>query len=129
MKEQRSQDSKFYYGTLLGAALGVASTLVYQYLARLFNQPRLVSKAVFSDPKAFESEEARALFIAAENLRAGIELRKLENKEQKHILHEKKRLFYGCRVPAKAAVLPYLKTDFFLPQQSYLCQSEPYIGI
>lgn len=89
----RLNANKFVRGTLLGAVLGVLSTLIYQNIARILNQPRLKSRAVLTNIDDFENTEKRAFFIAAENLRAGIENRRLENGEEKRILHAGYRNF------------------------------------
>lgn len=83
----------FSQGILVGTAIGAALLAAYQYIRRILNQPRLVSKAVLSNIDDFDSDEARAFFIAAENLRAGIEERKLENGQSRQILHAGYRNF------------------------------------
>jgi GH15 family glucan-1,4-alpha-glucosidase len=85
--------NNFARGTAFGTALGVLATLVYQYIARIWRQPRLESKAVLSDLRDFDNRETRALFIATESLHAGIAERRLENREQKRILHAGYRNF------------------------------------
>jgi GH15 family glucan-1,4-alpha-glucosidase len=82
-----------YNKFLWGALFGILATLIGQFFARIFKQPRLVSKAVLSGWQEFDTEETRALFIAAENLRAGIAERRLDNGERKQILHAGYRNF------------------------------------
>ena len=86
-------NSKFLLGAVLGMFFGVLVTLIGQYFTRIFKQPRLVSKAVLSGWQEFDTEETRALFIAAENLRAGIAERRLDNGDRKQILHAGYRNF------------------------------------
>ncbi len=83
----------FFQGVLVGTAIGATSLAGYQYFRRILNQPRLISKAVLSNLDDFDSDEARAFFIAAENLRAGIEARHLENGQHRNILHAGYRNF------------------------------------
>jgi GH15 family glucan-1,4-alpha-glucosidase len=85
--------SGFIMGTLFGTLLGIGTTMVYQYMHQILQQPRLVSKAVLSDLEDFGAQETRALFIATENLLSGIEERQLANQEKKQILHAGYRNF------------------------------------
>jgi GH15 family glucan-1,4-alpha-glucosidase len=64
-----------------------------QYLQRLFQQPRLVSSARFVFLDDGENVGSRAVQIAAENLRAGIERRLLTNGEEKLVLNAGLRNF------------------------------------
>ena len=59
----------FIKGIAVGATAGMASLIVYQYLSTILKQPRLMSRAVLSKAEDFDSVEAHALFIAADNLR------------------------------------------------------------
>lgn len=89
-----SQDrSGFWSGTLFGTLLGMGSLLTYQYLSGILRQPRLISKEFLSDDKEFENKEALAVFIAAENLRSGIQSRFLAEDLSKKILHAGYRNF------------------------------------
>ena len=83
----------FLAGTIFGAILGSLGTLFYQYLRQLLRQPRLTSKAVLTDLQDFETREKRALFIATENLYAGIAERQLNENQRKLILHAGYRNF------------------------------------
>lgn len=85
--------SPFLGGTIFGAILGSLGTLFYQYFRHLLRQPRLTSKAVLTDLQDFDTRENRALFIATENLYAGIAERQLNVNQQKLILHAGYRNF------------------------------------
>ena len=87
-------NSKFLLAAVLGTLFGMLVTLIGQYFTGIFKQPRLVSKAVlFGGWQEFDTEETRGLFIAAENLRAGIAERRLDNGDRKQILHAGYRNF------------------------------------
>ena len=88
-----TQRNRFLDGTIFGVLLGIFATLFYQFVQRILKQPLLTSKAVLSDVQDFDTQEARALFIAAENLHAGIDDRRLDNQERKQILHAVYRNF------------------------------------
>ena len=92
MSEQREQ-SGFWSGALFGMLTGTASLLSFQYLTRILREPRLISKAVFSEEERFENKETLAMFIAAENLRSGIQTRFLARGLSKEILHAGYRNF------------------------------------
>lgn len=83
----------FLRGSIFGAIMGSIGTLFYQYFRRLLKQPRLSSKAVLTNLQDFDTRETRALFIATENLYAGIAERQLNNHERKQILHAGYRNF------------------------------------
>jgi GH15 family glucan-1,4-alpha-glucosidase len=89
----KSPGNRFLKGTVVGTFLGVLATLTYQYFRNILKQPRLASKAVVSDVQDFDTQEARALFILVENLHAGISERKLNNQDQKLIVHAGYRNF------------------------------------
>jgi glycogen debranching enzyme len=89
---ERNHD-RLLSGVIVGAATGILSLLAVQYLTRILRQPSLLSKIVLSDSKAFDSIDARALFIAAENLRSGIEARRLSDGRARQILHAGYRNF------------------------------------
>lgn len=59
----------------------------------ILKQPRLTSRAVLSKPEDFDTVEARALFIAADNLRSGIEGRRFGNRKTRDIMHAGYRNF------------------------------------
>lgn len=92
MSERREQ-SGFWSGALFGMLTGMASLLSFQYLIGILREPRLISKAVFSEEERFENKEALAMFIAAENLRSGIQTRFLARGLSKEILHAGYRNF------------------------------------
>ena len=93
IKENKLDSRSFLQGALIGSAVGAAILTAYQYFHTILKQPKLVSKAVFSNLDDFDSEEARAFFITAENIRAGFELRHLKNGEHRYILHAGYRNF------------------------------------
>lgn len=94
MRSQKSVDvSSFLIGMIAGATAGIASLITYQYIHAIFKQPRLTSRAVFSNADDFDTVEARALFIATENLRSAIERRRLRNNKTRQILHAGYRNF------------------------------------
>ena len=92
MSNQREQTG-FWSGAFCGIVTGMASLLVYQYFSGILREPRLTTKAVFSDEGSFETKEALAMFIAAENLRSGIQTRFLTRGLGKEILHAGYRNF------------------------------------
>jgi len=73
--------------------MGVVFTLLFQYIHNIIDQPRLISKTVIVKDDEFNGDEARALFIASENLRNGIEERQVEGLGTKSILHAGYRNF------------------------------------
>jgi GH15 family glucan-1,4-alpha-glucosidase len=83
----------FLQDAILGAILGIFTTLAYQYFRRILRQPRLVPKVILSEAQDLVTQETRALFIARENLLSGVEERRLENREHKLILHAGYRNF------------------------------------
>lgn len=85
--------SRFLEGVISGAAAGILSLLAIQYLSRILREPSLLSRLVLPDSTDFNSIDARALFIAAENLRAEIEERSLADGQVKQILHAGYRNF------------------------------------
>jgi len=89
----KKEKSGFWSGALFGMFTGMASLLSYQYLSGILREPHLISKAVFSEEEQFENKEALAMFIAAENLRSGIQTRFLTRGLSKTILHAGYRNF------------------------------------
>ena len=87
------EQSGFWSGALFGMVTGMASLLSYQYLSGILREPRLISKAVFSEDERFENKETLAMFIAAENLRSAIQTRFLARGLSKEILHAGYRNF------------------------------------
>jgi GH15 family glucan-1,4-alpha-glucosidase len=85
--------SGFLAGTVFGATIGVMLAFGYQYLQQILSQPALMPGAVLSDIKDFDTQEARALFIAIENLRTGILERRLKDNRKKQVLHAGYRNF------------------------------------
>lgn len=83
----------FWSGAVFGAVAGISSLLIYQYLGGILKQPRLLPWTILSKPEEFETQEALALFIATENLRAGIQTRRLRNGQYREILHAGYRNF------------------------------------
>ena len=92
----RKDRSSFWKGAVFGALAGIASLISYQYFRGILGEPRLISKIFFPDDKDFESQEARAMFIAAESLRSGIHTRLLAPGIGKEILHAGYRNFREC---------------------------------
>ena len=88
-----AQSPGFWSGALFGAVAGIGSLLTYQYLSGILRQPRLLPWTLLSKPEDFETQEALALFIASENLRAGVQTRRLKNGQHKEILHAGYRNF------------------------------------
>ena len=86
----------FWNGALFGMLAGMASLISFQYLTRILREPRLTSKAVFSEDERFENKETMAMFIVAENLRAGIQTRFLARGLGREILHAGYRNFREC---------------------------------
>jgi len=75
---------------------GMASLISFQYLTGILREPRLTSRAFFSEDESFESRNVLAMFIAAENLRSGIQTRFLARGLGKEILHAGYRNFREC---------------------------------
>jgi len=90
------QQSDFWKGALFGMITGIASLLSYQYLSGILREPRLISRALFSEEDQFESQEALAMFIATESLKAGVRTRYLTRDISKKILHSGYRNFREC---------------------------------
>jgi len=90
--EMTQTRSGFWRGAVFGSALGIGSLLAYQYFNRILRQPRLISREIFSENE-FENKEMLAMFIAAENLRSGIQPRFLSAEVSKKILHAGYRNF------------------------------------
>jgi glycogen debranching enzyme len=84
--------SGFWSGAFFGSALGIGSLLAYQYFSKILRQPRLISREIFSENE-FENKEMLAMFIAAENLRSGIQPRFISEDVSKKILHAGYRNF------------------------------------
>jgi glycogen debranching enzyme len=88
-----TQRPGFWSGALFGAVAGISSLLTYQYLSGILKQPRLTPWTILSQPEEFITQEALALFIATENLRAGVQTRRLKNGKYKEVLHAGYRNF------------------------------------
>lgn len=93
MENKQYKQSRFIKGTLVGSLIGVIITLLTQFFRRIISQPPLISKVILSDTQEFTNEEARAMFIAAENLRTGIASRQIEDLGYKNIVHAGYRNF------------------------------------
>jgi glycogen debranching enzyme len=85
--------SGFWSGALFGLLAGIGSLLTYQYFSGILSQPRLISKAIFSNDETFESRDALAMFIAVENLRSAIQNCLLTNGLSKEVLNAGYRNF------------------------------------
>jgi glycogen debranching enzyme len=91
---ERSQPQYgFWSGALFGTVTGMASLLTFQYLFGILRRPRLISKAILLGQEEFENEESLGLFIAAESLRSGIQIRRLTNTVSKEVVHAGYRNF------------------------------------
>lgn len=95
MKLQK-ENTGFWSGVIVGMLTGMASLISYQYFTGILREPRLTSRAFFSDDEPFESENALAMFIAAVNLHSGIQTRFLARGLDKQILHAGYRNFREC---------------------------------
>lgn len=84
----------FWSGALFGTLVGMTSLLTYQYFSGILRRPRLISKVIHFIEDDFETQEALALFIAAENLRSAVQNRHLTNSLSKKILHAGYRNFF-----------------------------------
>jgi GH15 family glucan-1,4-alpha-glucosidase len=91
--KKRIDQPSFIKGLLTGAAAGIASLIAAQYIHAIIKQPRLMSRAVLSKAEDFDTVEARALFIAADNLRSAIEVRRFGNRKTREILQAGYRNF------------------------------------
>lgn len=87
-KVTRKRVNPYYVilGSVLSTVLGVLALKSVQYLRKVLRQPYLVSRAIYRDASEFDTPEARALSIAIQNLRSGIERRHLLNGENKLVL-------------------------------------------
>jgi glycogen debranching enzyme len=83
----------FLEGLVVGALVGMALLIAYQYIHAIFKQPRLTTRVASSDAKDFASVEAHALFVAKNNLYSAIERRRLRNNKTRQILHAGYRNF------------------------------------
>jgi GH15 family glucan-1,4-alpha-glucosidase len=83
----------FWSGAMFGAAAGISSLLLYQFLSGILKQPRLLPWTIISHPSDFETQEALALFIASEALNAGVQMRRLRNGKHREVLHAGYRNF------------------------------------
>ncbi|HJR79114.1 MAG TPA: GH116 family glycosyl hydrolase [Anaerolineales bacterium] len=92
--ESITNRSGFWSGALFGTVIGMTSLLTYQYFSGILRRPRLTSRAIDFTEDQFETQEALALFIAAENLRSAIQTRHLTNYLSKKILHAGYRNFF-----------------------------------
>lgn len=93
LTQTNANNPGFWSGALFGAVAGIGSLLTYQYLSGILRQPRLLAWKLLSKPEEFETQEALALFIASENMRAGIQTRRLKNGQHKEVLHAGYRNF------------------------------------
>lgn len=90
--DNRKQRPKGYSWLIVGlwsvfvTLFGVSFWRVFRYGRRLFRQPRLRARTVAPAQENHATVEARALHIAAENLRAGIETRHLPDGTAKRVL-------------------------------------------
>jgi GH15 family glucan-1,4-alpha-glucosidase len=91
--EERNVGRGFWSGAAFGMLAGIGSLLAYQYLAGILRRPSLISQAFNPGNQKFETYEALAVFIAAENLRSSIHTRILANGLSKRILHAGYRNF------------------------------------
>ena len=93
LTQVNTQRPGFWSGALFGAVAGISSLLTFQYLSGILKQPRLIPWTILANPDELETQEALALFIASENLHAGIHTRRLKNGQHKEILHAGYRNF------------------------------------
>lgn len=93
LTQSNAQRPGFWSGALFGAVAGIGSLLTYQYLSGILRQPRLLPWKLLSKPEEFETQEALALFIASENMRAGIQTRRLKYAQYREVLHAGYRNF------------------------------------
>jgi len=71
----------------------MASLLTFQYLTGILRRPRLLSKAILLGKEEFDHPETLGIFIAAESLRSGIQVRRLTHNLSKKVLHAGYRNF------------------------------------
>lgn len=93
---KNKKNAGFWSGAVFGMLTGMASLISFQYLTGILREPRLTSKAFFSEDEPFESKNALAMFIAAENLHSGIQTRFLARGLGREILHAGYRNFREC---------------------------------
>jgi glycogen debranching enzyme len=90
-RRERTSLIQILLGATLGAFLSILALRLIQYLRGILRQPRLVTRAL-SAPSS-TTLEGKAAFIAAENLRAGIEMRRMLNGHKKLVLNAGWRSF------------------------------------
>jgi GH15 family glucan-1,4-alpha-glucosidase len=94
LKMQRTAPpSGFWSGALIGTVTGMASLLTFQYLFGILRRPRMISKAILMTREEFDDEEALGIFISAESLRSGIQIRRLTSTLNKEVVHAGYRNF------------------------------------
>lgn len=74
------------FWSLVGGIVGIVFWEMLHYWRRLLKQPRLVASLLPTDLPAHRTVAAKALHVAAANLRAGIERRRLPDGQEKLVL-------------------------------------------
>lgn len=90
-KNQQSNLIRMVIAALFGTILGSLAMKLGDYLQRLWRQPKLTPYTILANQRS--EQRAQCLFIASENLRAGIERRLLADGERKLILNAGLRNF------------------------------------
>ena len=91
--QRTDPQSGFWSGALFGTVTGMASLLTFQYLFGILRRPRLISKAILMSKEEFDDVAALGIFISAESLRSGIQIRRLTSQLNKEIVHAGYRNF------------------------------------
>jgi GH15 family glucan-1,4-alpha-glucosidase len=92
-QNNRKRLSLLVLGSAFGSIAGYYSYNLLRYLRKVMDQPRLLSRASFIPLEDTVTVESRAMQIAIENLRAGLELRQLADGSQKLVLNAGPRNF------------------------------------
>ena len=92
-QNKRKRLSLLVLGSAIGSVAGYYSYNFLRYFQKVMDQPRLLSRASFIPLEDPVTVEARAMQIAGENLRAGLELRRMADGSEKQVLYAGPRNF------------------------------------
>lgn len=92
-QNSRKRLSLLVLGSAIGSVAGYYSYNFLRYFRKVMDQPRLLSRASFTPLEDPVTVEARAMQIAIDNLRGGLELRLLADGSQKLVLNAGPRNF------------------------------------
>lgn len=131
MDEKQKSRKRLSWLVLASAVGSVAAYYSYhfiQYLRKVMDQPKLISRASFAPLDSAVTVESRAMQIASENLRSGLEVRQLAGGVEKLVLNAGPRNFrepwardfsfasYGLRALGETRAIRENLEMFFLNQ-------------